>query len=1631
MRNSPILILLFLFLSVKSFAQTEFFVQGHSTRNEDTLANYYKMVSWDDSQYLEFTYYKRDDATKDLIEFMNYRLLLPKNYDPLETTEYPMIVMLHGAGESGRTWAGHFAYDPTDVRYDNNGHQLLHGGAQHLTAVNKDPSDPRSFNGFVLFPQSSYSASWSAGWNNGQLTDDNRMVTQIMDHIIDSYKINQNKIYVHGLSGGAVGVWDIVSKRPDLFAAMLPMSGVGIEEEAQTDTLVTMPIWLFQGGIDSNPSASYAQYWIDLLESKGAKPRFTIYPNLGHGVWNTAYAEPDFFSWMLDHDKREIFVFGNETNLCPGAQITLGFSKNYASYQWNKDGMPISGANSDRLIITEAGTYTVDFMRQNGSTDTSFELVITSDPSTYVPPVTVSGSVVLGTPQAAFLDFIGPAGYAEYNLYKDGMKTSTSASNTFRIVPHWSDGSEGGYDGTYNITVSQVVGACESLQSDDVIVYAGDGPSPPTAPTLNAVTPISASQINIDWTDNSSNEDYFEIWRTTYGSPDPYEPWRMYDTIPANSTTYNDVGLIPGKKYEYLVRAVNTDGGNATFSILATTFNDLVVPSAPTNLLATDVGDTYIDISWDPSVDNIGVDHYDIYVNDNNVGSTSNLSYSILSLTPLTSYAVNVRAVDGYGNVSTYAEGLWVTTLDTTPSINFTTYYSKSSGDLNNLSTWGDQTDGSGTSPTSFSGSARKYIISNGNSTPLTSSWTVSSTLTKVIVGDGETLTLQATLSGVVEANDNAVVNIESIGVPSIGNCSSSSTVVLNANTSIPRGNYGNLEVAAGVLVSLPAGTTIVQGDITLGTGSLILGSSGNLSVLNVGGNAYFDTSLSGLSSEYYYDLNFTGSTAHILSLPTEDVSFAKIGIDFGSTVSFGTSTPTSLNLGSPSGGGLLLETNANLDLGSTSLNIVSAGYVNSGIETGTIEVNGGDVSYNSSSEQYSSLYFNVTNHLINDLSLNLTSNAILSINSTVDVDNRLKITDGSMDVNNNVTLLSNDTRTAYIDVIENDGQIIGDLVMQRYIRQGRYWRYIASPFTNATVDDWQETMPITGNFTGASIISGVSSGPSLYYFDETVGMDDAGWVVYPPNGGDSTAVLQPGTGYAAFIRADDSPLVMDMPGNPVQGDFSFNLIPDPSVASNDGWNLIGNPYASTVKWDIDGNGWTTSGVNDVIWVRDNQNGPWRFFDRASQTGSLPSGEIAPGQAFYVQSVSGSPSVVISETAKSTGQPLLYRETTPQNYVSIYLHSDDITDVGFLVFRNDNKDEFENMHDGVKKPQTIFGVSTLSSDEVELAVNKMSFDFCSKSVDISIDNANPGNYTLEFADFDSFTVNLGATLIDKFANVEVNLNDTNTYTFDITDDPNTYGKDRFVLVLDVSDVNEISQVQGINSCDGTSPYVTINGLDEGALYQLYLDDLPVSDSYIAESDYLEFTVDSTLIQYGIQNLEVKAWFQNCGNKYVVGVVNVDYFNNLPVISVEEDLLVSNYELGNQWVLDGESIDGAIESTYRPIESGEYTVIHTEASCYNESDPIEYIVTGIHNDQLAENIELFPNPASDCIHIRTESITNIDNIILNIYDINGSLLKSENLSNGKSEVDVQNLPKGLYIVQVNSGSKVWVCKFMKE
>ena len=357
----------FLLFTLLSLALPIHFLQAQSVIHTP----YYPMQNWDTSPYKSF----RFESAQRPGEYINFRMLLPNGYDSSATDapSYPLLLVLHGAGESARMkWDNgnktNTPYPEGDPRIDNNDHHLLYGGREHLEAV-----ESGSFPGFVVFPQNSY-GSWVEGKGDAAsaLHRDLQKALELIDYLKKELNVNRSQIYVHGLSNGGAATWYAAYKRPKLFAAALPMSSPG--DPAMASELAQLRLWVFQGADDTNPRAADTRQTIEAIRQTGGSVRYTEYAETGHNTWEKAYREPDFFEWMLSQQqeqpenqapsvnaggKQTIYLPVNKTSFTATATDQDG---SIASWFWEQLSGPtakMEGTEDSTLELEEleAGTY--------------------------------------------------------------------------------------------------------------------------------------------------------------------------------------------------------------------------------------------------------------------------------------------------------------------------------------------------------------------------------------------------------------------------------------------------------------------------------------------------------------------------------------------------------------------------------------------------------------------------------------------------------------------------------------------------------------------------------------------------------------------------------------------------------------------------------------------------------------------------------------------------------------------------------------------------------------------------------------------------------------------------------------------------------------------------------------------------------------------------------------------------------------------------------------------------------------------------------------------------------------------------------------------------------------------------
>ena len=579
-----------------------------------------------------------------------FRLKYPRSFTNGDSSSkrYPVMLFMHGAGEVGCSSNGGIY---------NNEKQLVHGGKLFMDRV-----DNNQFDGFLLYPQiNAPDGSCWGEWGGLPSAKFNTVIT-IIDSLVKYARLDIDRVFVDGLSGGGVATWRMAEGYPTRIAAAAPTSAAGLT--GNYGAFVHIPIWLATGGKDTNPSPAMAAYSELKVTEIGGYIRRSLYADLGHSSWYRHWEEPDFVAFMNNAHKANPLIFFNRFEFCPdsGVNARLGITAGFYAYEWERDGQLIAtrtnGSNSilrsdivasftgNEVGVREYGTYRVRFKRTAGSDWSAWSprpAVIKPKAVTQTPPIQVAGirSKVLPAPDGKnTVTLQMPEGYQNYQWIRVSDNVQVANTQIFEAAV-----------GVYKARYTEQFG-CGTLYSPEFrVVNANGSPKPDAAKNLSVST-VSQTSLRLDWSENpnaGTNETGFEIYRATKAGG----PYTLIHITNANVTTFTDASLIPNTKYYYIVRAVaETGAAPVSEENSGTTDIDNVVPSAPYDLEYRGSTATTVSLRWKAANDNTGIGRYDIYANGVKMYSTSNLSFIVGNLDSLKSYAFVVKAVDKAGNVS-------------------------------------------------------------------------------------------------------------------------------------------------------------------------------------------------------------------------------------------------------------------------------------------------------------------------------------------------------------------------------------------------------------------------------------------------------------------------------------------------------------------------------------------------------------------------------------------------------------------------------------------------------------------------------------------------------------------------------------------------------------------------------------------------------------------------------------------------------------------------------------------------------------------------------------------------------------------------------------------------------------------
>jgi len=215
-------------------------------------------------------------------DVLPYRLFAPETSGDNE--RYPLVIYLHGSGGIG-----------TDNRKNFEGGNIL---GSRIWAL---PENQAKHPCFIIVPQA---PSLMNAWTS-EIGD--RLV-ELLEELAETRPIDRARIYITGQSLGGIGTWQLVSKHPALFAAALPLCGLARPDDATAYANSGTAIWAFHGAKDpvipvsgtrAGSELAGSRTIIEAIRTAGGVPRYTEYREVGHGVWEHAYIEPELIEWLF------------------------------------------------------------------------------------------------------------------------------------------------------------------------------------------------------------------------------------------------------------------------------------------------------------------------------------------------------------------------------------------------------------------------------------------------------------------------------------------------------------------------------------------------------------------------------------------------------------------------------------------------------------------------------------------------------------------------------------------------------------------------------------------------------------------------------------------------------------------------------------------------------------------------------------------------------------------------------------------------------------------------------------------------------------------------------------------------------------------------------------------------------------------------------------------------------------------------------------------------------------------------------------------------------------------------------------------------------------------------------------
>jgi len=587
---------------------------------------------------------------------------------------------------------------------------------------------------------------------------------------------------------------------------------------------------------------------------------------------------------------------------------------------------------------------------------------------------------------------------------------------------------------------------------------------------------------------------------------------------------------------------------------------------------------------------------------------------------------------------------------------------------------------------------------------------------------------------------------------------------------------------------------------------------------------------------------------------------------------------------------------------------------------------------------------------------------------------------------------------------------IFGEITVERYIDAGEtYWRYMGSAVQGADIGQFNDDF-VTAGYPGSWFPN--FGWVSAYNYDETLG---AGLGYLECTG--ATQVIGVGEGWQVWCGdtiTGTQPFTFDLKGVPNQGDIDFPVTyTNTGTVTEDGFNLISNPYASTIDWDD--TEWTKTNMANATYIQNPDNQQYATYVAGASTNG-GSRYIASQQSFWVQSTSASPVLTAREGVKSSVDQGFFKNGNLSPGITISLQGNGEFDEVVIRHIPGANDDFEYDYDANKwwggwgeYPQ----LSSINNQNKDLTVHSFDTNYQEWSIPLRAVVFQNGMYNLSFTNVSEIDVPC-LHLEDLYTGDIFLINEGSTFSFDMMD--STYSP-RFVLHVGKNyNSNTFSA-----SCNGNS-----DGQFEIDLNSNIAFDYEIWQNGTNEyGNSLGNPLTISNLSAGVYNLQIPSLINSC---------NVTDFNFVinepsPILSNE---IISYESFGS----DGSIVlntsggvppytylwsSGEIDNSLTDLSGGQYSVLIMDNDQCQIVDTFD-VISMLSIDSNENSIQFNYVPIQNHIVI-TRSAPFITSFI-GLYSSEGKKLKEYSVNeNSLSQIIAlpTNLAAGIYILSVGQNS----------